>query len=381
MDRGEDLVILDARTFDEYQTMAIPGGISTPGAELVLRARTTAPSAKTTIIVNCAGRTRSLIGAQSLINARIPNKVFALRNGTIGWTLEGFDLAFGSDRRSGDAPRSIADEALVAARAVSYAAGARRIDWQDLEVLSAHAERSVYKFDVRTRGEHQINHPPGFVWAEGGQLVQETDVYAPIRGARIVLCDDVGPRAHMTASWLAQMAWDVYVLEGEWPERQPGQEVQPRPHPPDTAMIEPAKLAQLLEEQSVTLIDLASSRVFRRQRIPGATFAIRSRLLMMLSTLPTQVPLVLTSPDGSLAQWTAVEAAEAFAGSVLVLKGGTQGWLKAGLPLVEVDADDAYQRPYVSASSSRLAMQAYLDWEAGLVAQLEKDATHGFFVI
>ncbi|NEY37184.1 rhodanese-related sulfurtransferase, partial [Streptomyces sp. PRKS01-65] len=135
-------------------------------------------------------------------------------------------------------------------------------------------------------------------------------------------------------------------------------------------MIEPAKLAQLLEEQSVTLIDLASSRVFRRQRIPGATFAIRSRLLMMLSTLPTQVPLVLPSPDGSLAQWTAVEAAEAFAGSVLVLKGGTQGWLKAGLPLakegVEVDADDAYQRPYVSASSSRLAMQAYLDWEAGL---------------
>jgi hypothetical protein len=34
--------------------------------------------------VNCAGRTRSIIGTQSLINAGVPNPVTALRNG-IPW--------------------------------------------------------------------------------------------------------------------------------------------------------------------------------------------------------------------------------------------------------------------------------------------------------
>ena len=37
LDARAEAVILDARRFDEYQTMSIPGGISVPGAELVLR--------------------------------------------------------------------------------------------------------------------------------------------------------------------------------------------------------------------------------------------------------------------------------------------------------------------------------------------------------
>ncbi|TCF97356.1 sulfurtransferase, partial [Paraburkholderia strydomiana] len=99
LDREENVVVLDARRFDEYQTMNIPGSISVPGAELVLRARELAPDPTTRIIVNCAGRTRSIIGAQSLINAGVPNPVAALRNGTIGWTLAGQPLAHGSSRR------------------------------------------------------------------------------------------------------------------------------------------------------------------------------------------------------------------------------------------------------------------------------------------
>jgi rhodanese-related sulfurtransferase len=97
---GANIAILDVRRFDEYATMNIPGSVSVPGAELVLRARSVAPDPETTIIVNCAGRTRSIIGTQSLINAGVTNKVLALRNGTIGWTLAGQDLEHGADRRS-----------------------------------------------------------------------------------------------------------------------------------------------------------------------------------------------------------------------------------------------------------------------------------------
>lgn len=99
LDNEADVVVLDARRFDEYQTMSIPTGISVPGAELVLRARELAPDPATRIIVNCAGRTRSIIGTQSLINSGIANPVSALRNGTIGWTLAGQTLQHGQSRR------------------------------------------------------------------------------------------------------------------------------------------------------------------------------------------------------------------------------------------------------------------------------------------
>src|SRR6516164_6120191 len=102
MRERSDIVVLDSRPFDEYQRISIPTAVNVPGAELVLRVRDLAPSPQTTVVVNCAGRTRSIIGAQSLINAGVPNKVVALRNGTMGWTLAGFDCDSGKARRAGD---------------------------------------------------------------------------------------------------------------------------------------------------------------------------------------------------------------------------------------------------------------------------------------
>lgn len=211
--RGADMVILDARRFDEYQTMSIPGGVSAPGAELVLRARALAPDPSTKVIVNCAGRTRSLIGAQSLINAGLPNPVAALRNGTMGWRLAGLKLEHGQDRRAGDGDSAREFEARTRAREVAYRAGVRRLDPDDLEALTGDGARTLYRFDVRQAGEFEAGHLPGFLHAPGGQLVQETDHHAPVRGARIVLADPKGARADMTASWLAQMGWEVFVLD------------------------------------------------------------------------------------------------------------------------------------------------------------------------
>src|SRR6202035_779112 len=119
-----NIAVLDVRRFDEYETMNIPGSISVPGAELVLRAGRVAPDPETTIIVNCAGRTRSIIGTQSLINAGVANKVVALRNGTIGWTLASQDLEHDADRRG---EIGLFAGAQANARDVAYRAGARRV--------------------------------------------------------------------------------------------------------------------------------------------------------------------------------------------------------------------------------------------------------------
>ena len=179
--------ILDVRRFDEYTTMNIPGSISVPGAELVVRAGKAAPDSETTIIVNCAGRTRSIIGTQSLINAGVANKVRALRNGTIGWTLARQQLDHGSDRRGEIGPFEGAE---ANARDVAYRAGVRRLGIDEMAALRAQTDRTLYRFDVRSEEEYSAGHLPGFRHYPGGQLVQEIDMAAPVRGARIVLTDD-----------------------------------------------------------------------------------------------------------------------------------------------------------------------------------------------
>src|SRR5262249_15620910 len=97
-----DFVVLDSRPFDEYSRISIPTSTNVPGAELVLRVRDIVPSPETQIVVNCAGRTRSIIGAQSLIDAGVPNKVVALRNGTMGWHLAGLACDGGKAARAPD---------------------------------------------------------------------------------------------------------------------------------------------------------------------------------------------------------------------------------------------------------------------------------------
>src|SRR6202163_270375 len=208
-----DIVVLDSRPFVEYSRVSIPTGVNVPGAELVLRAREIAPSPDTMIVVNCAGRTRSIIGAQSLIDAGVPNKVVALRNGTMGWSLAGFACDSGKNRRAPDVSPKTLDWARTAALRVAQTCGVERIDRAMLETLRKDATRTLCLFDVRDPTEYSAGHVAGAVSAPGGQLVQATDQYVGTLGARIVLVDEAEVRAVMTVSWLRQMGFvDVFVL-------------------------------------------------------------------------------------------------------------------------------------------------------------------------
>jgi hypothetical protein len=72
---------------------------------------------------------------------------------------------------------------------------------------------------------------------------------------------------------------------------------------------------------------------------------------------------------------------------VFLLQDGTAGWIAAQLPLeagetrLALPRIDRYRRPYEGTDNPKEAMQAYLDWEFGLVEQLARDGTHGFYVI
>jgi len=386
---GEDLVILDARRFEEFSVMSIPSATSVPGGELVLRAHELAPDPATMIVVNCAGRTRSIIGAQSLVNAGVRNRVAALRNGTIGWTLAGLQLDHGQTRTHAT-PVAAREAAARAARRLADAAGASRITAAVLEAWSADASRTLYRFDVRLPREYAAGHLPGFRSAPGGQLVQETDYFAPVRGARIVLDDDDGVRANMAASWLAQMGWDVSILSvaaGAAGRVETGP-FRPRLPPlPEVNQIAAAELETLLGTRAVTVVDLCSSREYAEGHVPGAWFALRSQLGNTPSAVWCGVPCVLVSSDDALARFAAVEL-EALTGMPpRVLAGGMAAWRAQGRPLETghsralSPAIDRYKRPYEGTDNPTEAMQAYLEWEFGLVAQLERDNTHHFRVL
>lgn len=397
IDSQANVVVLDVRRFDEYQTMSIPSAISLPGGELVLRAQQLAPNPETRIIVNCAGRTRSIIGAQSLVNANVPNPVSALRNGTIGWTLAGQTLDHGAQRQAPEVDEHIRLDAAQRARVVADRAGVKRAQAQDLAAFKAEStKRTTYFYDVRTSAEFNAAHFSEFLNAPGGQLVQETDVYAPVRGARIVLIDDDGVRANMTGSWLAQMAWDVWVLDGvtvhDFLEKGAAVNLVPQPRGQTQWVSAQALNAWLQEEDEETgnktvVLDFTTSVNYMKRHIPSAWFVLRSQLKQALQTVPTAKRYVLTCGSSALARFAVQEVQNETGAEVYVLQGGTLAWISEGLSLEHGETHlaspriDRYRRPYEGTDNPREAMQGYLDWEFGLVAQLDRDGTHGFQVI
>jgi rhodanese-related sulfurtransferase len=371
--------------------MSIPGALDCPGAELVYRVPDIAPSPDTLVVVNCAGRTRSIIGAQSLRNARLPNPVLALENGTMGWELAGLEL----DRGREDSVPKPSAEGLGRARALAADVAKRfdipQIDDAALARLKGEADRrTLYLFDVRSPEEYAAGHLAGSRSAPGGQLVQATDAYMATRNARIVLVDDDGVRAVMTASWLVQMGWpEVYVLEGGLAGRPlaHGGALAPIPvlEAARPSTISAPTLKDLLDRGAATVVDLASSLEYEAGHVPGAWFAVRARLPDSLARVPRRDTLVLTSPDGSVARLAAVELGDCGFSDIRALDGGTQAWRDAGLPITEDreamadEPDDSWRRPYDRYAPPD-ARERYLSWEIELVRQIEREGDLGFRV-
>ncbi|WP_051237170.1 rhodanese-like domain-containing protein [Ottowia thiooxydans] len=384
---GRDMVILDSRPYSEFHNYSLPGGINCPGAELVHRVFDLVERESTTVVVNCAGRTRGIIGAQSLINAGLRNPVVCVRNGTQGWHLSGETMASGSKAVAPPPTLEGLNQAIEASQRVAKRFGVREIDAARLRELQAQAgERTLYLFDVRTPEEYEAGHIPGARTAPGGQLVQSTDHYVGTRSARIVLCDDNGVRARMTASWLIQLGWtDVFVLQGGLSAC--GQALEKGPEVPTHLPVEAGSsvrklgvldVQQKLKSGEAVVVDLSSSLRFRDGHISGAWFAVRSRLANAISQLPAHKLLVLTSLDGKFAEIAATDAQAVSPVPVAVLQGGNAAWTAAGLTLepgltqMTTSTDDVWYSPYDHVDRTK-AMNAYLSWEIGLVEQMERE--------
>jgi rhodanese-related sulfurtransferase len=384
-DAGEKVLILDSRPLAEFTKMSIPGGIDCPGAELVYRVHDLVKSPDTLVVVNCAGRTRSIIGAQSLINAGIPNRVVALKDGTMGWHLAGFELARQQKKHAPLPSKAGIAQARRAAARVARRFGVRTIDVATVAKFAREMDRrTLYLFDVRSPDEYAAGHLHSTVNAPGGQLVQATDAFAATRNARIVLIDDHGVRATMTASWLIQMGWrDVFVVKDAL-KSGPLYKVPAAADVLGLAgvkfePIEAHTLKRELDAGNAAVMDFETSLRYRDGHIPGAWLSIRANLEANLPKVPTTKLLVLTSQDGVVAQLAAPAAARLTKTPVKVLQDGTDAWRAAGLPLEQGlthladTTDDVWYRPYDRTANVEEAMKDYLTWEVNLVKQIERD--------
>lgn len=387
--RGENLVVVDSRTPEEFAAFSLPFAHSLPGGELAYRIAAIAPDPATLVVVNCAGRTRSIVGAQTLIDAGIPNPVVSLKDGTMAWLLGGRELARGRPPLLPEPDAAALPGARERAWAHAQRAGVRRIDAGELAALRAQAHRTLYRFDVRTRQEYAAGHLDGWRWAPGGQLVQATDEYLATRGARIVLADWDGVRAPMAAAWLAQLGgFELFVHRPEGlPALVTGAEPVRvlRACPPVPAIGAP-EAAALLAAGHALAFDVERRAAYERRHAAGARFCVPDRLAGFLAQESGPRPVLILSADGVLAGLVAARLATRVPCPVHPVAGGTQAWVAAGLPTssggarVLSDDDDAWFSPYAHADRERrdAGFRDYLAWELGLVDQLARDGTHAF---
>ncbi len=378
--RKDKVVVLDGRPVSEFHKMNIPSATCCPNGELAYRVRQLVPDTTTPIVINCAGRTRSIIGAQTLINLGLPNPVYALENGTQGWYLGDHTLEHGGTKRY--AADSGNTDLRPAAKALAERFDVPTVTAQTVQQWAAETSRSLFLCDVRTPEEFAAGSLPGAQHTPGGQLMQAGDQYFGVRGARLVLFDNDGVRAPTIASWLRQMGHDASVLEAGLAS---GLSLAPAAMPtaPALATIDAQTLSARLAQGDVALIDLRASMQFRAGHIPQARWSIRPRLADDVKDEARQ--LVLVADDAALAAWAAASELAGDSPAPLLLEGGMAAWRAAGLS-VEATPDlpaDAACIDYLffvhdRHDGNKEVARRYLAWETGLVAQLDAQERAAF---
>lgn len=375
-------VVLDGRPFAEYKKMNIPGAICCPNGDLAYRLRDIVPDTTTPIVINCAGRTRSIIGAQTLINIGVPNPVYALENGTQGWYLNDFELEHGNTRRYPEQsdPKGHA-EARRGAQALAQRHAVARVSVAEAAALLADRTRSTFLCDVRSPEEYAAASIPGSQSTPGGQLVQATDQYVGVRRARLLLLDDDGIRAPVVASWLCQMGHEAMVLDGGLDAaRNAGLTAckEGLTLAPAMTLVSPDKALELYESREAVFLDVRSSTEYRAAHILDSIWSIRPVFALDLAEVSHDAILILVGAE-NVAGLAAAELSELGYEHMVLLEGGVQGWEAAGYAL----ARHAHNLPdercidfiffvHDRHSGNKEAARRYLAWETNLIAQLDE---------
>ncbi len=385
MARGEPIRVLDARTPEEYGRFCIPGGVNVPGGDLVLWAGDLKKEPGARIVINCAGRTRGIIGTQTLRLLGMDN-VSALKNGTMGWLLSGLEL----EQRPNRAPAAPSEMSRkFAEERAERIAASQRVPFLPVpelrRLMDQRGRRTLYLIDVRSAREYADGHIPGFLCVPGGQAIQRADDYIAVRQSTIVFACDRSARAVMAAYWYRAMGFDdVYFVRGgveAW--RESGLEIETgEPAKPVAGMERTRATARFITARGLTtqlsgrnppvVLDVGTSREYGLGHIPGALWLSRGWLEEEFprAVSDREQRIVVTCPRGDHSTLAAATLREISYRNVFVLDGGTATWMREGLAR-ETGLTRMLSEPNdvvlsASVTGDRQAMQRYLEWEVEL---------------
>lgn len=389
LEAGERLVICDVRSPGEYAGAHLPGAYGTPSFDLSLHLFDLEQSYQG-IVVNCAGRTRSIIGAMTLklLGAR---NLWALKNGTMGWELSGRTL----ERNAARAPAAASEKSRAAviarAEAMALSAGVGTATPDAVADLMADTAKSgAYLLDVRRLEEFTAGHISGAIFLAGGQAVQHADEFVAVGTSPVLIVDDGDARAWLTAYWYRRMGFsDVRVLNGgmpAWRESRRAWEIGRDRRPAlglaaaaaEVKSIDAHGLRRALDSGNPPLvIDVGTSRDFAAGHVPNARWLPRGWLEDRIEHLAVaHGPCVIASRNQAQALLGAATLQAHGYTDIAVLEGGVNGWqaagldIAAGLPSGEI-ANDIVEPPYQQGLKS---MQRYLDWEVRLLSPTGSDS-------
>ncbi len=379
---GKPLLLLDGRTPAEFAQHHIPGAINCPNAELAGWLTGQDFPASLPVVVTCAGRTRGIIGAQTLIDAGVAQPVYALAGGTQAWRIAGLPM----EQNGPEAlPLTSADtQPLPKVFSKLETQSIPVIDDIQLNQWQADPHRTTYLFDVRSREEYLSGSLPGAIWVPGGQLIQMIDEYAGTRAARVVLFDPLGTRAQFAAWWLYQLGWSVSRYQGH------RRLDIPRPAAgnlsaifADIATLD-ADEARSLYTPQVQLLSADRSKNYLQQHVQGARWVNRAQLWQAVDGLSADKPVWIFAAQTELAWAVAWDLATRFGIKATVVAGEPSAWQHAGWPLSDRSSLSDDQRIdflfwlHDRHSGNLQASRDYLAWEASLPEWTVHDGLHGF---
>lgn len=376
LERGDDPAFFDVRPAAEYQKMRVPHACWLPNGELPHRIQALGVREDQTVVMTCAGRTRGIVGAIAMRAAGYDIEVAALENGTQGWALSGRDLL-----RGNDVPPlpQLSTGHLLASRARASAMMTRfdlpGADGELVSAMLADADRTTFVFDVRSEQETGSDPVASARAVPGVQLVQATDQFIGVRGARVVVACDTGLRSAIAAFWLTQLGYEVFVSTlDELRHVRSGANGSDHVFG-DVPWVTARQIKA--DPDAYLLVDVRGSMAYRAGHISGAVWSLRPLLPGSLEPGEDRIIVFVDGDDGK-AILCARDALRPGMGAVRVCRGGHPALVQAGLQVVaspnsptDAQAIDFAFFVHDRHDGNLEASRRYLEWETGLIVQMD----------
>ena len=374
---NENYIVIDGRPFLEYNKMSIPKSICCPNAELFYRVSSYIKDINTEIIINCAGRTRSIIGAQTLIDFGIKNKVKALENGTQGWFLSELSLEHNKNKYLEVLPNDIEIQQLQ--NKVLKLTNDLNIDLIDLkkaQELIIDKKKSTFIFDVTT--SKTISITPGTIMnVPGGQLIQATDKYIGVWKATVILVDDGDLiRAGTTSFWLKKMGYEVYILKEGLLKAQTLKFTKEIDH--KLIDLDFINLEDLVKIKKQILYDIRSSKDFCKMRIKNSIWLNRAHLYR--EKTKTDDPIIIITDNLEKASLIVKDLKQKDKGAIIKVYKWSQNEITSYPSLIDVTIETLSEQnnidfnfhTHMRHNGNKEHAKQYLEWEINLVSKMDK---------